>query len=291
MFVLIIIGVLGLTACSSSNVNSEAVDSEIVVETMAGSITKEDFYEELKGRYGKAVLQEMVTIEVLQDKYDVSEEAIDHEVQILKDELGDQFEMWLQHQNLGDEESFRKRVYLSLLQEEAKADGLNISEEEMKQKYDQLRTEISAQHILVEEEETALEVKQKLDDGTDFAELAKGYSIDSSNAEDGGELGYFSVGTMVPEFESAAYDLEVGETSEPVATQFGYHIIKLLDKQETNVDIEPFENMKGEIRQTLIDERIEVNEAQEKIAKLIEDANIDIKIEEFEELFNVDTIN
>src|SRR5690625_6598495 len=89
-----------------------------------------------------------------------------------------------------------------------------------------MKTEIKAQHIVVEDEDTAKEVKEKLDDGEDFAKLAEEYSTDESNKDDGGKLGYFSVGEMDPAFEDAAYGMKKGEVSDPVQSQFGFHIIK-----------------------------------------------------------------
>ena len=72
----------------------------------------------------------------------------------------------------------------------------------------------------------AKEVIKKLNDGADFAKLAKEYSSDSSNASKGGDLGYFNTGDMAEEFETAAYKLKLNEyTKEPVKTKFGYHII------------------------------------------------------------------
>src|SRR5690625_7906522 len=76
-----------------------------------------------------------------------------------------------------------------------------------------MKYELEASHILVEDEELANEIKGKLDKGEDFADLAKEYSTDSS-AEQGGELGFFTVGSMVPPFEDAAYNLEIDEISE-----------------------------------------------------------------------------
>lgn len=91
--------------------------------------------------------------------------------------------------------------------------------------------EISASHILVDSEEAAADVKRRLDEGAVFAELAKEVSSCPSS-ENGGNLGHFTRGRMVPEFEEAAFALELDEVSEPVQTQFGYHIIKLDHRHE-----------------------------------------------------------
>ncbi len=90
---------------------------------------------------------------------------------------------------------------------------------------------IRARHILVKSEEEAAVVKAELDKGADWGELAKKYSVDKSNAERGGDLGFFSRGRMVKEFEDAAFTMNPGEVKGPVKTQFGFHIIKLEEKQ------------------------------------------------------------
>ena len=100
-----------------------------------------------------------------------------------------------------------------------------------KASFDQVE-EVRASHILVETEEEALEVKGKLDNGDDFADLAKEHSSDAGNSESGGDLGYFDRNKMVDEFTEAVFAMEVGTISDPVQTQFGYHIIKLDDKVE-----------------------------------------------------------
>lgn len=84
---------------------------------------------------------------------------------------------------------------------------------------------IKARHILVKEEFEAKDLVKKLGEGSSFEELARQFSTCPSN-EEGGDLGEFGRGAMVPSFEEAAFGLKVGETSAPVRTQFGYHLIQ-----------------------------------------------------------------
>lgn len=276
-------GVFTLTACSS-----DKSDPDVVVESKAGDISKADFYEELKDRYGDEVLEELVTTKVLEDKYDVSDEEVDEEVEKVKDELGDQFEMVLQQQGFGDEESFRNVLRVSLLQEAALGEDVEIDDKEIEEQYERMKTEIKAQHILVDDKDTAKEVKEKLDNGEDFDKLAEEYSTDEASKDDGGKLGYFTVGEMDPAFEDAAYDMKKGEISDPLQTQNGFHIIKVNDKRETEEDIGSLEDNEEDIRRSLISEKVDPMEAQEKISKLLEDAKVDVKIEEFEDMFDQD---
>ncbi|WP_163971341.1 peptidylprolyl isomerase [Oceanobacillus halotolerans] len=268
-----------LAACNND-------DSDTVVESNAGDVTKDEFYEELKNRYGEAVLRDLVTTKVLSDKYEVSDDEVNEEVEMFKEQLGDQFEMWLQQQGFGNEDQFRDVMRISLLQEEARADGVEVTDEEIQNKYDQRKTEISAQHILVEDEETANEVLDKLDEGSEFSGLAAEYSTDESNAEDGGDLGFFGYGEMVPEFQDAAYNLGEGEISEPVQTQHGFHIIKVNEKRETEEEIASLDEMKEDLRREIITEKVDNQQVQQKINDLIEEADIDVKIEELENIFD-----
>ncbi|MGN1153965.1 MAG: peptidylprolyl isomerase [Candidatus Gastranaerophilaceae bacterium] len=87
---------------------------------------------------------------------------------------------------------------------------------------------IRASHILVKTEDEAKKLYEEIQNGADFAELAKEYSLCPSK-RDGGDLNYFGKGMMVKPFEEAAFALKKGEVSEPVETQFGWHLIKLTD--------------------------------------------------------------
>ena len=115
-----------------------------------------------------------------------------------------------------------------------------ISDEAAKEFYDaqvgsvEPQEEIKARHILVATEEEAQSVIDALDAGGDFEELAKEHSTGPSGA-DGGDLGYFTAGTMVAEFNDAAFALQAGEISAPVKTKFGWHVIKVEDRRVQEV--------------------------------------------------------
>lgn len=115
------------------------------------------------------------------------------------------------------------------------------SEAEMKKLYNesvakiQPEEEVRARHILVKTEAEAKDVLAKLKGGADFEKLARDLSIDPSAKTNGGDLEYFTKGQMVAEFSEAAFKLNKGQISEPVKTQFGFHIIKVEDKRQKPV--------------------------------------------------------
>jgi len=110
-------------------------------------------------------------------------------------------------------------------------------EEEYKKIIETLKgkEEIKVSHILVETEETAKEVKKQLNKGSKFADIAQKYSTDQSSKASGGTLGYVMQGQLVPDFEKKAFSMKTGEISDPVKTQFGWHIIKLEDKRKATI--------------------------------------------------------
>jgi len=113
--------------------------------------------------------------------------------------------------------------------------------------------EINAAHILVETEDKAKEVKALIDGGADFADMAREHSTGPSGPN-GGDLSWFTKGMMVKPFEDAVFALTVGEVSEPVQTNFGWHIIKLNDEREK--DAPALDDVRGEIAAQLQEEAV-----------------------------------
>lgn len=268
-----------LTACQQEQTQG------VVVETDFGDITEEELNEALQERYGKQMLEELVMMKVLGEKHDVSDEQVDDELEKLKENLGIQFDLILQQEGLADEEAFKDVIYLGLLQEAAALDGVEVSDEQLKEAYEQKTKEISAQHILVQNKDTADELAEKLGQGEDFSELAKEYSEDAVSAEEGGDLGYFSPGTMVPPFEDAAFSLGKGEISDPVQTNYGYHIIKVNDIRKKDKDIGSFEEIKEDLREEILSNTINMVETQTKIETEIQNSIV-IKDDAYKSLFD-----
>ncbi len=92
-------------------------------------------------------------------------------------------------------------------------------------------TEVRASHLLVKTEEEAKQLREEILNGKDFAHVAAEVSLCPSGAN-GGDLGFFGKGVMVKEFEDAAFSMNVGDLSEPIQTQFGWHLLKLTDKKD-----------------------------------------------------------
>ncbi|QCR33664.1 peptidylprolyl isomerase [Lysinibacillus sp. SGAir0095] len=258
--------VFALAACSNSG-------DEVVVSSTYGDITKDQFYEEIKSLAGKALLEQVVVEQVLENNYKVTDEEIDEQFNSVKEQYGESFEAILAQNGL-TEDAFRENVRFQLLQEKATKD-VEVTDEEIEEYYNQAKYELNARHILVADEETAFTVVEKLKSGGDFAALAKEYSSDSS-ASNGGELGWFTVGTMVPEFNDTAYALELNQVSEPVKSEFGYHIIEVTDKREVE-DYGTLEEKKEEIKEAIAATK---GDFATKISSLLKEAKVDIKDED-----------
>src|SRR5438270_83259 len=175
-------------------------------------------------------------------------------------------------------EEFKKRLTFtrnrllmdSLLGQEGKA---ATTDDAMKKVYEEAskqiagEQEVHARHILVETEDEAKAIKAELDKGADFAELAKKKSKDPGSA-DGGDLGFFTKEQMVPEFSAVAFALEPGKISDPVKSQFGWHIIKVEEKR--NRQAPAFDQVKGQI-ETYVTRKAQAD----YVAKLREAAKVE----------------
>ncbi|WP_044748804.1 peptidylprolyl isomerase [Bacillus alveayuensis] len=262
---------LALSACNGG-------DSEVIVETKAGDITKEEFYNAMKERFGKDIIRDLVHEKILSKEFKVTDKEIEKEIENLKKMYGPQYEIAVQQNG---EKAIRDMVKLDLLRQKAAMKDIKVTEEEMKKYYDEYKPKVKASHILVDDEKTANEIKAKLDKGEDFAKLAKEYSKDPGSAENGGDLGWFGSGEMVKEFEDAAYALKVGEISKPVKSEYGYHIIKVTDKEEKK----SFEEMKEEIEFELKKSKLDPTKVQSEVEKLVEKANVKVNDEQLKDVF------
>ncbi|CAH2214067.1 peptidylprolyl isomerase [Tepidibacter aestuarii] len=186
--------------------------------------------------------------------------------------------------NADEEEEFKnemKKIKENFLKQYAIGkllSNVKVEETEAKEFYENNKEQfkspegVQASHILVEDEAQAKEILAEINNGLSFEDAAKKYSKCPSN-ERGGDLGLFSKGQMVPEFENAAFSMEKGEISEPVKTQFGYHIIKLTDKKEA--DTKSFDEVKDNIYGQLIHKQQQVTYF-EKVEELKSKYNVTI---------------
>ncbi len=153
------------------------------------------------------------------------------------------------------------------------------SEEALRQRYDEFlvanppEEQVRASHILVATEAEAAAVAAELAAGADFAELAKSKSVDPSAAQNGGDLGFFNHGDMVPEFATAAFALEPGQTSAPVETAFGWHVVRLAERRAG----EPpkFEDVREQLRGDFATEIIGAYLTRLRADAVIERFNLD----------------
>jgi peptidyl-prolyl cis-trans isomerase D len=160
-----------------------------------------------------------LTFEGFQDRFNETIEGLNSEYGISEQDMRNAFRANL----------FRKKIMDAVIGE------IECSEEQ-----------VWAAHILVDDEKLAKEIKSRLDEGEQWSILASTYSIDSSNKDSGGDLGWFGRGKMVPEFEDAVFGMKIGEISEPVKTEFGWHIIQKIGQENRPLSDEECQNSRIE---------------------------------------------
>lgn len=260
----LVIGILVVVAIAAVlfiGINS----NQTVARVGNQNITKDDLYNRLVEYYGKQTLESMITetiidMELEKANVTVTDAELQEEMNNVIESYGGLDYVLMQLEASGMTiEDLEKDVLSYLKTMKLLEPRLVATEEEIAQFFESNKSyfeqpeQVQASHILVDDEETAIEVKQKLDEGADFTQLAAQYSKDSS-ATYGGQLGYFGRGEMVKEFEDAAFSMEVGEISDPVKTSFGYHIIKVTDKKEAKAA--NLEDARAEIEEIIKNQKV-----------------------------------
>jgi parvulin-like peptidyl-prolyl isomerase len=208
----------------------------------------------------KDVMDQLVEREILLEEADkrkigVAGPEVETRLRGLKTQFPDEasFKKALQENGITPE-ALRQQVRIGLIVEKLRDEltkDATISLADAQKYYDTNRPryeqaeEVKASHILLKTEAEAKEVHAKVKAGGDFAQLAREKSEDTGSKPQGGDLGYFGKGRMVKEFEDAAFSLGVGDVSRPVKSQFGYHVIKVVDRKKART--RPFEEVKGEL--------------------------------------------
>lgn len=239
--------------------------SDVVATVNGEKISKDDLYNQMVKENGKESLESLITLKV------VELEAKKNNIAPTEEDIQKELEKYYEY--YGGQENFtqtlatsgytlddvKKDVIMSIRIKKLIEPRLSITEEDKKAFFEENKAEfaqekqVKARHILVETEEKAKEIKEKLTKGEDFSQLAKENSTDTASKDKGGDLGYFGSGQMVKEFEDAAFALNVGETSAPVKSEYGYHIIIVDEKKEAQEA--NYEQSKDEITDILFDQK------------------------------------
>lgn len=282
---ILLISLIALCMCGCGKV-SKLSDGKDAVVSFKGmeSISVDSLYDSMKDRYAVSILIDMIDKEILfkeyKDKIEEAEDYADEQIDALeesyesKEELLNAINSYYGYQSIKE---FKEYIQLNYFRDLATTDYAKsqITDKQIESYYESdVVGDIEASHILItvdakddatEDEKEKAEAKakkeaeqiiEKLNNGEDFAKLAKTYSKDDSNKNEGGALGKFNKGDMESSFETAAYELKVNEyTKEPVKTSYGYHIIK----KTKEYDKDKLENVKEEVIKTLADELINSN--------------------------------
>ena len=270
----LIVGTIFLTTgCRAKLKNGE----EVAVKINNKNITADNLYKELRNKYAKNIIIDMIDKKIFDDIYkndEEIEEKVKNQLEYLKSSYSDNWEKTLESAGYESESDLEDELRLSYQRSKAVDDYIekNISDKEIKEYYEKKYVgDISASHILIkvssgddgmsdeDAKKKAKDLIEQLNNGADFGTLAKENSDDTGSAQNNGDLGYFNKGQMVKEFEEAAFNLKVNEyTKEPVKTTYGYHIILKTGEK----DKEELEKVKNTIKERIITEKKEDKTAQ-----------------------------
>jgi len=268
-------GLLFVTGCGK--VPQLKNGEEVFLQVNGKNVSANDVYEELKESYARDQILEIMDKIILEEKYEENDELkkyVDSQIDYYIQSYGEEgFQQALKQSNL-TENDLRATIALDYRRNLAVEDYVKntITEDEINKYYENsVRGDIKASHILIKPDTTdnstddekaiaeeaalnkAKDVIARLNKGEKFEDLAKELSDDEGSAADGGNLGYFSKGKMIDEFENAVVKLEVGKYStEPVKSTYGYHIILKVDQK----DKPKLKEVKDEIIDNLVTEKL-----------------------------------
>jgi foldase protein PrsA len=244
--------------------NSANLNTQVVATVNNDKISKNDLYDRMAQQSGAQAVKDMIDEKLVNQaaaaaKVEITDKQIDAEINKIKANLGgeEQFQQALQSNGitlpqLRDYQRMRLAA-TAILSKDIPQDDATLQKyfEENKAQFD--KREVHARHILVTDEAQAKSIKEQLDKGGDFAALAKANSTDPGSKDQGGDLGFFGLGKMDPDFEKVAFSLKPNEISAPVKTQFGYHIIQLLESRGTAPD---FNAQKADVKDAYMAEQV-----------------------------------
>ncbi|MNB65918.1 Foldase protein PrsA precursor [compost metagenome] len=245
----------------------QKADGDTPVATVNGKdITKNELYDKLVKAGGESTLQSMITQELVDQEADrnkvtVSDADIQAEIKDLQEQFGGEsgLESALSQSGMTMDD-LKEQMPLQVKIRKLLEPKVTVTDDDIKKYYDENKAslgseeEVRASHILVATKEEADAIEKQLKEGADFATLAKEKSSDTGSKDKGGDLDFFKKGDMVAEFSDTAFKMKVGEISEPVKTEYGYHIIKVTDHKDAVTPT--LENSKDKIRETLITQKI-----------------------------------
>ena len=279
-----LLSVLVLGACSSSN-------SQEIATMKGGKLTVEDFYNEAKKEQtNQQLVRNMIIYDVFENAYGdkVTDKQIDKEYNKQAKQLGDSFESQLQSAGY-TKSSYKEYLKQSLAFQEGIKSHIKLTDADKKAAWESFHPEVEARVILASSEDDANEIKKQLDDGGDFAKIAKEKSQDTATKEDGGKIKFDSQSETVPsEVKEAAFALKDGEVSAVVSAmdastyQTAYYIVKMEKNTPKGNDMSKYEKEVNEIAENT--KMADQTFTSEVIGEELKKANVKIKDEAFDNI-------
>lgn len=234
----VLTGALLLSGCQYLPGQSTKTEKDVVLKMEAGTITKDEFYNEMKKNVGEETLKKMVYQKIVADQVKVSEKEVDQKIEDLRNEFSSEEDFMdsLAANQIHSMEELRTELTHSLAFLKFSTRDIDIPEKEIKKVYKEKKDNLKVAHIFVPDAGAANDIMTRIAKGEDFEMLAQRFSHDDTTASKGGVLDYFSKGDMPEPFEQAAFALEAGEISQPVEVEGGYEIIKMIHKKTLSYD-------------------------------------------------------